>query len=247
MPQQPSPPAAADPTSTRPEAYWSLAPAELLQTLASSGEGLSQREAAERLKRLGRNALDTQSQSVALQLFISQFKNPLVLVLVVASLVSMVAAEWVDAGVVLAIVLGSTVLGFAQEYLASNAIARLRAKITLNTRVLRDGQARTLPAARVVPGDVLLLSAGSLIPADGVLLEVKDLMVNQAVLTGETFPVEKRPGTVAAKATLAERSNCVFMGTSVASGTARVLVVQTGRQTLFGQIAGKLALRPPMT
>ena len=247
MPKHPASPRPEADVSDRPQAYWSQTPDQLLQTLASSSEGLGQRAAAERLKRLGRNALDTQPQARALQLFASQFKNPLMLVLIVASLVSMVAAEWVDAGVVLAIVLGSTVLGFAQEYIASNAIAKLRAKITLNVRVLREGQARTLPAARVVPGDVLLLSAGSLIPADGVLLDAKDLFVNQAVLTGETFPVEKRPGTVAAAATLAERSNCVFMGTSVASGTARMLVVQTGRDTLFGQIAGKLALRPPMT
>jgi Mg2+-importing ATPase len=98
-----------------------------------------------------------------------------------------------------------------------------------------------------VPGDIVLLSAGSLIPADGVVLEAKDFFVNQAVLTGETFPVEKEPGIVAADAGLAERGNCVFMGTSVRSGTARVLIVQTGKATVFGQIAGKLALRPALT
>ncbi len=96
----------------------------------------------------------------------------------------------------------------------------------------------------MVPGDVVLLSAGSLIPADGVVLEANDFFVNQAVLTGETFPVEKKPGTAAAKASLAERTNCVFMGTSVGSGTARVLIVQTGKETVFGQIADRLSLRP---
>ena len=88
---------------------------------------------------------------------------------------------------------------------------------------------QTLPSEQVVPGDVVLLSAGSLIPADGVVLEANDFFVNQAVLTGETFPVEKKPATVAANASLAERINCVFMGTSVRSGTARVLIVQTGK------------------
>ena len=91
-----------------------------------------------------------------------------------------------------------------------------------------------MPPDEVVPGDVVLLSAGSLIPADGVVLEANDFFVNQAVLTGETFPVEKKPGTVAASASLAERANCVFMGTTVRSGTARVLVVQTGVDTVFG-------------
>ena len=93
----------------------------------------------------------------------------------------------------------------------------------------------------------MLLSAGSLIPADGVVLEAKDFFVNQAVLTGETFPVEKIPGTVNESASLIERTNCVFMGTSVGSGSARVLIVKTGKETVFGQIAGKLALRPVAT
>ena len=148
---------------------------------------------------------------------------------------------------VLAIVLGSTLLGFAQEYIAGNATEKLRSKVNLHSTVLRDGQPQILPSSRVVPGDLVLLSAGSLIPADGVVLEAKDFFINQAVLTGETFPVEKKPGVVADKAALAERGNCVYMGTSVSSGSARVVIVQTGKASVFGQIAGKLALRPPMT
>ena len=104
-----------------------------------------------------------------------------------------------------------------------------------------------VPSEQVVPGDVVLLSAGSLIPADGIVLETNDFFVNQAVLTGETFPVEKTPGIVPAKASLAERTNCVFMGTSVRSGTAHVLIVQTGKSTVFGQIAERLSLRPAQT
>jgi Mg2+-importing ATPase len=218
--------------------------------MAQSGDGasgLSQHEASHRLMRNGPNALAFKKQTTGLSLLVSQFKNPLVLILLLACVISLMAAEWVDAGVVLAIVLGSTLLGFAQEYIAGNAIEKLRAKVTLHASVLRDGQTKTLPASRVVQGDVVLLSAGSLIPADGIVLQAKDLYVNQAVLTGETFPVEKRLGVVTEKASLAERSNCVFMGTSVSSGSARMLVVQTGKATVFGQIADKLALRPPLT
>ena len=215
--------------------------------LRTAAGGLTPAEAASRLKRYGANALDEKAQATALGLFVNQFKSPLVLILIFASIVSLVASEWIDAAVVLAIVLGSTVLGFVQEYVANTAIEKLRSQVTINASVLRGGQAQTLPSTQVVPGDIVLLSAGSLIPADGVVLGAKDFFVNQAVLTGETFPVEKKPGVVAANAGLAERSNCVFMGTSVRSGTARVLIVETGKATEFGQIADKLSLRPPLT
>jgi Mg2+-importing ATPase len=123
--------------------------------------------------------------------------------------------------------------------------------VTLKATVLRDGKPQTIPAEAVAPGDVVLLSAGSLIPADGVLLVANDFFVSQAVLTGETFPVEKKvaaaAGDVAETAGLAERINCVFMGTSVRSGTAHALIVQTGATTAFGQIAERLKLRPPET
>ncbi len=229
------------------EAYWSLPVEALLKTLAADPHGLSQREASARLTRCGPNSLTTMKQATAWGLFVNQFRSPLVLILMAASLISLLAAEWVDAGVVLAIVLGSTMLGFTQEYVASNAIEKLRSKVLVQTTAWRDGQARLLPADGLVPGDLVQLSAGSLIPADGVVLEANDCFVNQAVLTGETFPVEKMPGVSAARAGLAERGNCVFMGTSVSSGSAQILIVRTGKASVFGQIAGKLALRPPLT
>jgi P-type Mg2+ transporter len=235
------------PPQAVPDAYWSSPPAQLEEQLHGTAAGLAPAEAAARLQRFGPNALDARRQDSALGLFANQFKSPLVLILIVASAISLMAAEWVDAGVVLAVVFGSTILGFVQEYIASNAIEKLRSQVTITSVVLRGGQAVTLPSAQVVPGDVVLLSAGSLIPADAVVLEAKDFYVSQAVLTGETFPVQKLPGAVGAQAGLAERANCVFMGTSVRSGTARALVAATGRATVFGQIADKLALRPPLT
>jgi Mg2+-importing ATPase len=120
-------------------------------------------------------------------------------------------------------------------------------QVTIKSNLLRDGKPQLLPSEQVVPGDVVLLSAGSLIPADGIVLEANDFFINQAVLTGETFPVEKKPGIVPATASLAERTNVVFMGTSVRSGTAQVLIVLTGESTVFGQIAEKLTLRPAQT
>ena len=236
-------------SSTTPghNAYWSQTTDTLLATLQSTPAGLSADSAAQRLERFGANVLQAQKKHTALGLFLNQFKSPIVLILLVATLVSVVVRDWVDATIILLIVLGSALLSFWQEYSASDAAEKLRSQVALKATVLRNGQPVAIPAEQVVPGDIVLLSAGSLIPADGVVLEARDLFVNQAVLTGETFPVEKTPGTVAVQASLAERTNCVFMGTSVRSGNGHVLVVETGRATAFGQISDRLALRPPET
>jgi Mg2+-importing ATPase len=229
------------------DAYWSQAPDRLTEAVHSAPDGLTTADARQRLVQFGPNELEPKERATPLKLFLSQFKSPIVLILLFATGVSAATQEWVDAVIILAIVLGSALLSFSQEYSASNAAERLRAQVTVRATVLRDRQPQSIPAEEVVPGDVALLSAGSLVPADGVLLEGRDFYVNQAVLTGETFPVEKRPGAVAAGAGLTERSNCVFMGTNVRSGSARVLVVHTGAATAFGQIADRLALRPPET
>jgi Mg2+-importing ATPase len=235
------------PTPAPAEDHWSQPPGRLLEALRAVEQGLTAAQAAERLRQYGPNTIDTTGKAGALGLYARQFKSPLVLILIVASVVSLVATEWVDAGVVLAVVFGSTLLGFVQEYVAGNAIEKLRSQITIKAVVVRDGADLTVPATAVVPGDVVRLAAGSLVPADARVLEAKDFFVSQAVLTGETFPVAKVPGVVAPQATLTERNNCVFMGTSVRSGTARVVVAATGRRTVFGQIADKLALRPALT
>jgi Mg2+-importing ATPase len=227
--------------------YWSQLPGNLLAALVSAPDGLSTAEAARRLQQFGPNVLKARKTATPLKLFLGQFKSPIVLILIFATGVSAVTQEWVDAVIILAIVLGSALLSFFQEYNANTAAERLRAQVQVRATVLRAGQSQAIPAEQVVPGDVVLLSAGSLIPADGALLEARDFYVNQAVLTGETFPVEKSPGMVAAQASLVERTNCVFMGTNVRSGSAKALIVQTGPATAFGRIAGRLALRPPET
>jgi Mg2+-importing ATPase len=230
-----------------PEQYWSLAAGNLLASLCSAPEGLSAEEADRRLVQLGPNALETKKKATAPGVFLNQFKSPIILILLFATGVSAVLKDWVDALIILVIVLGSALLSFFQEYSASTAAEKLRSQVTVKASVLRDGQARQVPAEEVVPGDVVLLSAGNLVPADGVLLEAHDFFVNQAVLTGETFPVEKCPDPVATDAGLTGRTNCVFMGTNVSSGSAQALIVQTGAATAFGQIAKKLTLRPPET
>jgi len=227
--------------------YWSKSSDTLLQGLNSSLRGLSQSEADQRLDKVGPNVLRARRELPPIMLFLNQFKSPIVLILIFATLMSAFLQDWPDAIIIMLIVFGSAILSFVQENNAHNAADKLRAQLTLKTDVLRDGQKRSITTEQIVPGDIVSLSAGSLIPADGVIIDAKDFYVSQAVLTGETFPVEKFPGVVPEKASLVERTNMVFMGTNVRSGTATVLVVQTGIRTAFGQIAAKLNLRPPET
>ena len=154
------------------------------------------------------------------------------LLLIVAALISLAVGEWVDAAIVLTIVFVSAGVEWWQERRAGEALGRLRARVTVLTTVERGGAELQVPAEAVVRGDVVRLSAGSLIPADGVVLESRDFFVNQASLTGETFPVEKTAAPSPADAALSARTNAVYLGTNVRSGSARMLVVETGRATI---------------
>ena len=226
---------------------WAEPEVELLARLHSQPEGLSRAEGEQRLLQYGPNRFNRPVARGALQVFAAQFKSPLVLILVFAAAVSLATGDLLDASIVLVIIAASSLLSFAQEYRAGRAVEKLVARIKLRADVLRDGQRVEIDAEHVVPGDVLLLSAGSLIPADARVLQAHDFFVNQAVLTGETFPVEKHAGVVAAEAGLAQRTNWVLHGTSVRSGTARALVAATGKATTYGQVADRLALRAPET
>jgi len=226
-------------------AYWSQDAASLATALGSGPAGLSSSEAAERLATYGENTAEEGTRLGGVRLLLRQFESPLVLILVFAAALSLALREWSEAIIILAIVLGSSLLTFLQEYRASGAIEQLRRRLELTTRVRRDGAERTVPLRTIVPGDVVLLSAGNLIPADGLVLEAEDFLVSEATMTGESFPVEKRPGVVAPESPIAARSNAVFLGSSVRSGTATVLAVHTGRRTEFGAIAAHLRARAP--
>ena len=235
----------ANPTSDFP--YWSLDTEAVLTKLNASLNGLTTAQAIQRLQEYGRNSLQGKSKITPLKMLLGQFKSPIILILIFATLVSAFVQDWVDAAIILGIVFASAILSFVQEYSANNAAEKLRAQIHVTSRVLRDGKEQIVPNEEVVMGDIVLLSAGNLVPADGIVLEANDFFVNEAVLTGETYPVEKKPGKVELNAVLHERTNCVFMGTSVRSGTAKVLITETGARTFFGQIAKRLTLRTPET
>lgn len=228
-------------------AYWSVDAETLAARFGTAPGGLTPRQAEANLAAFGRNSVEDASRLTALRLMLRQFESPLVLILAFAAVISLVLQQWVDAGIILAIVLGSSVLSFYQEYRASQAVEDLKKRLALTARVLRDGMEQVIPVTQIVPGDLILLAAGNLIPADGIVTEAQDFLVSEASMTGESFPVEKRPGTIASGAALYARTNTVFLGSSVRSGTARVLVVRTGGATEFGAIAARLHARQPET
>ncbi|MER8492442.1 magnesium-translocating P-type ATPase [Mesorhizobium australicum] len=228
-------------------AYWSIETNDLLLRFETSVSGLASSEAASRLAKFGRNTPASTSSTSALAVFARQFRSPLVLILIFAASVSAFVGEGQEAAIIGAIVLASCALSFTQEYGASRATEALKQRISRKAIVLRDGAECSVAAEEIVPGDLIRLSAGNLIPADGIILDARDFNVSEAVLTGETFPVVKEPGRTPPEASLAQRSNAVFTGTSVRSGTATVLAVTTGSHTEFAAIAAALERKIPET
>lgn len=227
--------------------FWSLSATELYSMLGTGASGLSSAEARERLQRYGANTLNQRKRSNIPILVARQFMNPIVLMLLTATILSLLLGDTIDAIVICCIVLISGLLGFWQEYGAATAVEELLAIVKLTASVIRDGTTVRIPITDVVPGDVVTLSAGSGIPADCALLESTDMFVDEAVMTGETFPVEKLPAILAVDTPLADRTNALFMGTHVVSGNGKALVVETGRNTAFGAISDRLRLRPAQT
>jgi Mg2+-importing ATPase len=209
---------------------------ELLRQLASSPDGLSEAEAADRLRTIGPNLLESHRRFLLLRLLASRFRNPLIILLICASALSAATGDTTSAIVITVMLTMSVLLDALQEHRAGRAAEQLRESVAITSRVVRAGQERRIPAREIVPGDVVLLSAGDLVPADGRLLDGDDCFVNQAMLTGEPYPVEKRPGT---------GDDALSQGSSVVSGWARLLVLQTGRATTLGQIGQRLQSAPP--
>lgn len=213
--------------------------------------GLTGAEAARRLKQHGPNRLQPATQRAVLLQFLAHFRNPLVLILLVASGISALTGDVTGALIIGAIVLMSVTLDFVQSWRAGRAAEQLALKVAVTATVLRDGQPCELPVSELVPGDVVRLSAGDLVPADARVLAANDFFVNQAQLTGEPYPVEKHaPAAGAAPATpdwALEDDDAVFMGSSVVSGSAHVLLGRTGSTTALGQIAVSLTDPAPPT
>lgn len=202
---------------------------ELLVKLGSSREGLSSIRAAELIKTHGENLLPGGARQRPIYLLLSQFKSPLILLLVVAAVLSAVLGDTIDALIILVILILSNVLQFWQEYQASDAIQRLLKMVQVKASVKRDGIFKDLPLSLLVPGDIVSLNAGDLVPGDCKLFDFKDLFIDESSLTGESFPAEK-----------SELDDAGYLGTHVISGKAEALIYRTGKETDFGEVAKKL-------
>jgi Mg2+-importing ATPase len=229
-------------------AFWQEPTEHLLARLEVTAQGLSSAEARARLAHYGANdAAETKHTPVWWQLG-KRFASPLILVLLVASAASAATGDVASFAIIASMVVLSVLLDFVQESRARSAVEALRAQVALKACVLRDGAEESLPVGRIVPGDVVRLAAGDLIPADGVLLTARDFFVNQALLTGESYPVEKQAlaqGSTAAQ--IGDAPNLGMAGTSVVSGSAVMVVAATGRASQLGQIADTLGETAPPT
>jgi len=227
--------------------FWSIPSTALLEQLETTSQGLSQDEAGRRLALYGANLLRPKKRTDSLTLLLSQYKSPIILILLFACGLSFALRNHTDALIILAILLASGLLGFWQERGATNAVTKLLAIVQIKGTVKRQGEPEEVPLEEIVPGDLIILNAGDIIPGDALILESKDLFVDEATLTGETFPVEKTAGVLPLETPLSHRTNVLFMGTHVVSGTATALVVLTGSETEFGKVSGQLKLRAPET
>jgi len=210
---------------------------EIMGTLKASEKGLSDEEAKRRLQEFGPNELVERKRVTPLQIFLGQFKDIFVIMLLIATVISFLVGEIVDASTIAAIVVLNSVVGFVQEYRSEKAMEAMKKLTAPKARVLRDGGEVIIPAREVVPGDITLLEAGDRIPADGRVLEVVDLKTDEAVLTGESTPVNKELGALAEKTPVADRKNSVFMATHITYGRGKAVISSTGMNTEFGKIA----------
>ena len=214
---------------------------------ANAGAGLSTTEARLRLGRIGPNEPISLRRASSLVQILLLFLNPLAIILLAASAISAALGEILNASIIAVMVLLSAALNFIQTYRSHRAVERIRKEVAPTATVLRDGNFMQISRRELVPGDVIRLTAGDLVPADAALLKARDLHVQQAALTGESLPVEKEALNLQAISQDTSDVHRVFLGTSVVSGTGTALVMATGRNTTFGDIATRLATKPPET
>ncbi len=219
--------------------WYSLSVEECLNNLKSGREGLSQKEAERRLKEYGENILQRGKRKTILQIFLSQFKDILVIILIFALVISYYLGETIDALVIGVILIINAVIGTFQEYKSERAIEHLKKIMKRTAHVFRDGILVDIDVKELVPGDVIALEPGDIVPADSRILEVTDFEVDESVLTGESIPVVKTVDKVEANS-LQDMKNMAFAGTTVTRGRAKAIVVSTGMRTELGKIAGMI-------
>ena len=219
------------------EPWHNLSPDEALLALNSRRSGLTETEAKARLLQYGFNELKGKKKTPPILVFLQQFLSPLIYVLLVAAIISVIVEHFIDAGVILGVLLLNAVIGFVQETQAQRAMEALSQMAAPRARVRRDGNVKLLPGREIVPGDILILETGDRVPADARLVDLSNLRLNEAPLTGESMPVDKHTEALTGELPVAERKNVVYMGTTVTYGRATAVAVRTGMSTEMGEIA----------
>ena len=233
-------PSNADPSGNL---FWSGSTADVLARLAATPAGLSADEVARRLREGGPNVIATPVRQRMLGKIVKRLIDPLIAILIIAAVVSGVTGDWASCIIILAILSVSIGLELVQEHSAETAVEALKRSVAVHATVRRDGHAVPTPVEDIVPGDVVELAAGDFAPADGIVLEAEAAQANESLLTGEAYPVDKRPGPCSATIP-AEAFNALFSGTVLVRGTAVMLVTATGGRTRFGAIAAALETAP---
>jgi Mg2+-importing ATPase len=235
-------------TTIKDTNYWKMQKETLLSQLNTSENGLKDEEAARRLEEYGLNEVPSAGHRTSLSILLSQFKNPLVYVLIFASALSSVLGEITEAVIIIVIMLVNTLLGFTLEHKSERAVDALRKYLSYNATVVRNGKKTSVDARKIVAGDIVYLSIGDVVPADVRLLDVDDFQTNESVLTGESTPIDKNASPLEIDKPLPHQLlNTALMGSTVSNGSGRGVVVATGKNSYFGHVATKLGLLPPKT
>jgi len=217
--------------------WYKLSIEETLRELNSIRSGLTKEEAKTRFIEYGPNELPTKKKSPAFVAFLRQFLSPLIYVLLIAAIISLALEHYVDAGVIMAVLLLNAVIGYIQETRAEKAMEALMQMVKPNAKVKRDGTIRLIPAKNIVPGDIIILEAGDKVPADARLIEASNLKIDEAILTGESVAIGKHSKALDEDVSLAERKNMVHRGTIVSYGRATAVTIATGADSEIGKIA----------
>ncbi|HEX5540110.1 MAG TPA: magnesium-translocating P-type ATPase [Micromonospora sp.] len=231
----------------QPGAFWAADLAQVLRDTGAGARGLSDQEARQRLARDGPNQIDQVHRRRGLRLLLKQFTSPIILILSGATVLSILVGDLTDGVIILLIIAASGLLGFWQERAAGRAVDALQARVQVRTEVCRDGREVAVPTSEIVVGDLVLLRPGDVVPADCRVIESHDMQVDQAALTGEPFPVEKKPEPVPADTPLADRASTLFMGTHLVSGDGTAVVVRTGGSTELAGVSSRISGRKART
>jgi len=217
--------------------YYNYPINKILDEFKTSSKGISQQEAEKRLEKYGLNEIKEEKKISIFQIFFSQFKSPLIIILLAAIILTLIIGKYTDSILISIIVIVNALLGFAQEYKAEKSIEALKKLTSLKATVIRDGNEKRILAKELVPGDIIRLEEGEKIPADARLLETISLETHESALTGESTSVAKETNLIKGKKSVAEQSNMIFSGTTITKGRGKAVVVRTGMKTEIGKIA----------